>query len=216
MSIKALLPAILALLLAGFASSCKPDVIPDKPQDSKKEGGCRISPNTSGMIEARLELNTDIPEYFKVSYTITGADRRSERGFFGSYFSTDKKWELTAEEGEALQNCSVMLAVYAEQVNDFADELFGAGSKIDFSVSFTLTTPNDGYSLTWCGLEDEHFGDGDTLYERTVVALNRGLTDSLTGTGKTKYVQFDISLGEDGGYIISDPVWNKGNIIDRQ
>ena len=208
---------LLLLLLVSFASSCQQDIIPDKPKDSQEEGGCRIEPNSSGLVEANFVFNSNIQEYFKLRLAIIGPDRKAHRGSLGRLTSNDISWDnMTYEASWEPEVGSYQLAVEAQQLKDFDPAIFAAGYKIDFSLTFTITTPDDGYQLTWCGVKGQHFDDEDSLYDLTMDALNRGRSGGLSGTGTTKYVQFDISAGENGGYVISDPIWLQGNIIDRK
>ena len=177
--------SIFALLVAIFcACACNPGIDPEEIDSGKGYA----EPAKDDRVHLTVTFDTNLQEYIKVQYTLVGLNGKSRYGIFRE--STSQSLDWFTKEG------TVKVAFLAQQED----------------VSVALQTPTDGYAVKWCGLKNTMVESDDLLYDYTIKALNKGLTGQPEGTGTTKYLEFTISLDQEGGYKIT-PKWVKGNII---
>ncbi|MBO4341340.1 MAG: hypothetical protein J5835_07935 [Bacteroidales bacterium] len=194
---KRLFFAIFLLLLAASCTNVDPDIV--------KGGTQKVAPNENGQISIDLAIKSNLSDFVRVSYTVIGLDGSGRYGQSGK----DNSAKVYSREWFPREG-TIKVAILAEQTHYFTDVLLA--QKITFSASATVKTPTDGCNITWCGIEDSIVENPDVLLDYTVNAINKGLPGQPKGTGREMYVQFKISLAEDGGYSIT-PEWVKGNII---
>ena len=185
--------SIFALLVAIFcACACNPGIDPEEIDSGKGNA----EPAKDDRVHLTVTFDTNLQEYIKVQYTLVGLNGKSRYGIFRE--STSQSLDWFTKEG------TVKVAFLAQQEEEFTSSLLSSG--ITFNVSVALQTPTDGYAVKWCGLKNTMVESDDLLYDYTIKALNKGLTGQPEGTGTTKYLEFTISLDQEGGYKIT-PKW---------
>ena len=66
-----------------------------------------------------------------------------------------------------------------------------------------VSTPDDGKSVTWCGLESASVQNEDELYEKTIKAINDNNSGAVLGTGKSKHLRYTVKKDSDGKYLLN-------------
>lgn len=181
---------IFALFCGLLIMSCGKDNPITVPKDEIED----IEPTSDGKIEVVLSGVSNLQDYIQLSYAIVGMDGLTEFGTFKN-FPTSRKFE--AQEG------TIKVALFAEKIADFPSGLFSSSEGVTFSVISQVSTPDDGKSVTWCGLESASVQNENELYEKTIKAINDNNSGAVLGTGKSKHLRYTVKKDSDGKYLLN-------------
>lgn len=192
---------LISALFAVFAASCVPKIEYDSPV-----GRVVSKPHSeNGKINLTLVFNTNLQDYIKVSYVYIGCDRIVTKGDFENRDSLTYSWSADSSY--------IKLAFLAEKKRSFSAVLFDRPEGITFNVKARVTTPTDGVEINWGGIYGSHdYNDSNSLWRRTLTALNSGLPGETLGTGTYRSILFGIYKNEYGEYGI-DVKWKPDSLF---
>lgn len=191
---------LIAVFLAFVALSCTPNIDIDEPAGRIVS----IAPSDNGRINLTLVCKSNITDFLKVNYRVITPDRIAVTGHFSTVDSTSFSW--------APDSTSIKLGLLGEKVHDFSVIVFDRPEGVYFNVMARLTTPTDGVELNWGALYGQKFNGSLSLWNKTLTALNTGLSGQTPGTGTDRHIVFRIEPNKYGKYGISVD-WTAGGLL---
>lgn len=195
--------ALFAILVAGIFVSCQRNLIPETI-DVPESVVNTVEATSDGTIRIALSGSSNLKDYIKVSYAMVGLDSWKEKGTFNN-IPTSRSFD--AMEGSA------KFAVYAEKIQDIPPAMFSSEDGFTLELSASVATPFEGKEYVLCSLKNAKVKDENELLSKTVKAINEGIGEEMPGTGKKRFLRFDVAADDNGDLCVST-IFESGNIID--